>query len=162
MILHVHRLEMTDKLNMAYTAGNHCKGNQSNDRQKRFGKFWHWSLISFFAKLAKAISDFVDHNEILVFANFSFHIAPDCILEYLNFHNFLGEHAPGTGSHSFSCPSARVNRRWILHTNFQLYPTRSSSDPTNEKSWRRPCLRSATWIGRTTRFILAVSAEHHK
>ena len=59
--------------------------------------FWLQNSLIFLLRWKRSLSfsHFVDHNEILMFAKF---YRSDCILEYLNFQNFLGKHAPGPPS----------------------------------------------------------------
>ena len=90
--------------------------------------FWLQNSLIFLLRWKRSLSfsHFVDHNEILMFAKF---YRSDCILEYLNFQNFQGEHAPGPPS--FLC---------LRHSSLRRYYTYSQLCPTKEKFPAPPLL----------------------
>ena len=107
--------------------------------------FWLQNSLIFLLRWKRSLSfsHFVDHNEILMFAKF---YRSDCILEYLNFQNFLGKHAPGPPSflclrHSLLALSCRY------YTYSQLCPSKEKFPASPLLFWllfhpaRKECLR---------------------
>ena len=94
--------------------------------------FWLQNSLIFLLRWKRSLSfsPFVDHNEILMFAKF---YRSDCILEYLNFQNFLGKHAPGPlVSYVFG------THYWHYHPDITHIPMTSCA-PARKNSQRHPC-----------------------
>ena len=107
--------------------------------------FWLQNSLIFLLRWKRSLSfsHFVDHNEILMFAKF---YRSDCILEYLNFQNFLGKHAPGPPSFLFLRHSLlALSRRYYTYS--QLCPSKEKFPASPLLFWllfhpaRKECLR---------------------
>ena len=107
--------------------------------------FWLQNSLIFLLRWKRSLSfsHFVDHNDILMFAKF---YRSDCVLEYLNFQNFLGKHAPGPPS--FLClrhSLLALSRRYYTYS--QLCPSREKFPASPLLFWllfhpaRKECLR---------------------
>ena len=99
--------------------------------------FWLQNSLIFLLRWKRSLSfsHFVDHNEILMFAKF---YCSDCILEYLNFQNFLGKHVPGP-------PSFLCLRHSLLALSRRYY-TYSQLCPSKEKFPASPLLFWLFWL----------------
>ena len=72
---------------------------------------------------SSSFSYFVDHKKFWCLPNFSVQIAPDCILEHLNFQNFLGDHAlvpPSFFTGAIATILHIMMKRKVLELHFRL------------------------------------------
>ena len=86
----------------------------------KFDKFFFFLLIW---ERSSSFSYFVDHKKFWCSPNFSVQIAPDCILEHLNFQNFPGDHAPGPPSFFTGAIATILHimmKRKVLELHFRL------------------------------------------